>query len=188
MKELRATPGTILAASPELPDSNFSHAAVVVCEHTEEGAFGLVFNRPAGLAVSQLFPEHPLLHACSLPIFQGGPVGMNSAQFLHRAPEEIRGGLELAAGVYLGGDFESLASLLHEEPERAASQVRVLVGYSGWGPGQLDDELAGGSWLPALLDAEVLFGDGEESAWRAVIRSITGMDDLSRQPPDTSWN
>ena len=113
---------------------------------------------------------------------------MNSAQFLHRAPEEIRGGLELAAGVYLGGDFESLASLLHEEPERAASQVRVLVGYSGWGPGQLDDELAGGSWLPALLDAEVLFGDGEESAWRAVIRSITGMDDLSRQPPDTSWN
>ena len=188
MSELRASPGTVLAASPDLPDSNFSHTALVVCEHAAEGAFGLVFNRPAGIAVCQMFPEHPLLRSCQQPVFWGGPVGMDSAQFLHLVPEEIHGGEELAQGVYLGGDFEEFANLLHEDSERAMSAVRVFVGYSGWGESQLDAELAGGSWLPALLDPAVLFGGGEESAWRAVIRSISGMDGLSHQPPDSSWN
>jgi len=188
MSELRASPGTVLAASPDLPDSNFSHAALVVCEHAAEGAFGLVFNRPAEISVCQMFPEHPLLRACQQPVFWGGPVGMDSAQFLHRAPEEIHGGEELGQGVYLGGDFEELASLLHEDSDRVASVVRVFVGYSGWEGGQLDVELEGGSWLPALLDPAVLFGEGHEPAWRAVIRSVSGMGGLSHQPPDTSWN
>ena len=61
MSELRAVPGTVLAASPDLPDSSFSHATVLICEHAAEGAFGLVFNRPAGISLRQVFPEHPLL-------------------------------------------------------------------------------------------------------------------------------
>lgn len=188
MKDLRVTAGTVLAASPELPDSSFSHSAVLMCEHTEEGAFGLVFNRLAGLSVRQLFPEHPLLHSCTLPVYQGGPVGMDTAQFLHRRPDLISGGEELASGVFLGGDFDALSSLLLAEPASVSRDVRLLLGYSGWGPGQLDDELRGGSWLPAILSPEVLFGEGEESSWRAVIRSIEGLGGLSHQPPDSSWN
>ena len=188
MSELRAAPGTVLAASPDLPDSNFSHATLLICDHVAEGAFGLVFNRPAEITVCQVFPEHPLLHACEQPVYWGGPVGMDSAQFLHRIPEEIHGGEELADGVHLGGDFEQLVNLLHEEPDRVGKVVRVFVGYSGWDADQLDAELASGSWLPALLDPSVLFGEGDESAWRAVIRSITGMDGLSHQTPDSSWN
>ena len=84
--------------------------------------------------------------------------------------------------------FEALVNFLHSDLEGAASCIRLFVGYSGWGPGQLDDELRGGSWLPALLDPDVLFGEGEESTWRAVIRSIEGMDGLSHLPPDSSWN
>ena len=98
MSELRAAPGTVLAASPDLPDSNFSHSAILVCEHLAEGAFGLVFNRPAGIAVRQMFPEHPLLSACAHAVYWGGPVGMDNAQFLHRVPEEIHGGEELGSG------------------------------------------------------------------------------------------
>ena len=188
MKGLRVTAGTVLAASPELPDSSFSHSAVLMCEHTEEGAFGLVFNRLAGLSVRQLFPEHPLLHNCTLPVYQGGPVGMDTAQFLHRRPDLIPGGEELASGVFLGGDFDALSSLLLAEPVSVSKDVRLLIGYSGWGPGQLDDELRGGSWLPAILSPDVLFGVGEESSWRAVIRSIEGLGGLSHQPPDSSWN
>jgi putative transcriptional regulator len=188
VKELRVTPGTVLAASPELPDSSFSHSAILMCEHTEEGAFGLVFNRLAGLSVRELFPEHPLLHACTLPVYEGGPVGMDTAQFVHQRPDLIPGGEELANGVFLGGDFEALSSFLSTDSSSISDDVRLFVGYSGWGPGQLDDELRGGSWLPALLIPEVLFGEGEESSWRAVIRSIEGMDGLSHQPPDSSWN
>ena len=92
MSKLRAAPGTVLAASPDLPDSNFSHSAILVCEHLAEGAFGLVFNRPAGIAMRQVFPEHPLLNACGHAVHWGGPVGMDSAQFLHRVPDEIHGG------------------------------------------------------------------------------------------------
>jgi len=188
VKGLRVTAGTVLAASPELPDSSFSHSAVLMCEHTEEGAFGLVFNRLAGLSVRQLFPEHPLLHSCTLPVYQGGPVGMDTAQFLHRRPDLIPGGEELASGVFLGGDFDALSSLLLAEPVSVSKDVRLLIGYSGWGPGQLDDELRGGSWLPAILSPDVLFGEGEESSWRTVIRSIEGLGGLSHQPPDSSWN
>jgi len=188
VSELRASIGTVLAASPDLPDSNFSHTALVVCEHAAEGAFGIVFNRPTELSVSQLFVEHTLLSTCSQPVFWGGPVGMDGAQFLHRVPDEIHGGMELAAGVYLGGDLDELASLLHQDPERAARLTRVCLGHSGWGEGQLDSELATGSWLPAMLDPEMVFGAGDESAWRRVIRSISGLDGLSHQPPDSSWN
>lgn len=188
MSELRAVPGTVLAASPDLPDSSFSHATVLICEHAAEGAFGLVLNRPAGISLRQVFPEHPLLASSELTVFWGGPVGMDSAQFLHRVPDLIHGGEELAHGVHLGGDFEELASLIHEDPDRASASVRMFVGYSGWSDGQLDEELSSGSWLPAVLDPDVLFGEGEESAWRAVIRSISGMDGLSHQPPDSSWN
>ena len=188
MTELRAARGTVLAASPDLPDSSFSHSAILMCEHSTEGAFGLVFNRPAGLTLRQLFPEHPLLASSEHTVYWGGPVGMDSVQFLHRAPELIQGGEELASGVHLGGDFEQAALLIHDDPLRATSCVRVFVGYSGWGDGQLEGELSNGSWLPAVLDPSILFGEGEESTWRAVIRSINGLDGLSHQPPDSSWN
>lgn len=188
MKEMRAAPGTVLAAMPDLGDANFAHKALVIVEHSQEGAYGVVFNQPIDLMVGDLFAGHGVLKESEQQVFWGGPVGETEVQILHRVPEEIPGGRELGGGIFLGGDLEAFARISAAEPERVATLTRVCLGYSGWGAGQLDQELLTGSWLPALLDPEVLFGPGDESAWRRVIRSIDGMGGHSRQPPDPSWN
>ena len=189
MTELHAEPGSLLAASPDLRDPNFMHTVVLMCQHTDAGAFGLVVNRPSTLTVDVLLPEHPLLSSAAFPVHSGGPVGLDTLQFLHRVPTEIAGGVELAEGLYLGGELDSLAEYLAARGEEARSDVRLVIGYSGWSAGQLESELTHGSWLPARLDVEAVFLDDTTAAWRRVIRSIgsraAGLEDL---PPDVSWN
>ena len=190
--ELSVAPGTLLAAWPDLRDPNFMHSVVLMCQHGESGAYGLVVNRPTELTVADLFPEHALLGELAFPVHLGGPVDHETLQFVHRVPDEIPGGLELGDGVFLGGEFDALTRVLGANAEPSATDplpVRLLLGYSGWGAGQLEGELAGGSWVPAPLSVEAVFGDDTQAVWRAVVRS-TGPEGhrLESQPPDPSWN
>jgi putative transcriptional regulator len=187
--QLRTEPGSFLAASPDLLDPNFMHAVVLMCQHADDGAYGLVVNRASSVTVDLLLPDHPVLGGLAFPVHTGGPVGLDTLQFLHRAEDEIPGGLPLSGGLWLGGDLDALAQVLAADPERAAERVRLVVGYSGWGAGQLDGELASGSWLPASLATELVFATDQQAVWRRAVRSIggeaTGLADL---PPDVSWN
>jgi putative transcriptional regulator len=134
-------------------------------------------------------PEHPVLSTAPFPVHAGGPVGLDTLQFVHRVPTEIPGGLELGGGLYLGGELDALADFLAAHGDDAQQNVRLIVGYSGWGAGQLEGELALGSWLPAPLDVEALFLPDPHALWRRVVRSLgsetAGLEDL---PPDVSWN
>ena len=187
--ELRTAPGSLLAASPDLLDPNFMHALVLMCQHTDEGAYGLVVNRPADVTVDALLPDHPVLGGELFPVFTGGPVGLDTLQFLHRAGETIPGGLPLDDGLWLGGDLDALASVISEDPSGARRHVRLIVGYAGWGAGQLDAELATGSWLPTALSTELVFEEDQQGVWRRAVRSIGGeADGLADLPPDVSWN
>lgn len=187
--KLRAEPGTLLCASPDMLDPNFMHTVVLIAQHTEEGAYGLVVNRPAGLAVEALFPDHPLLGALSFPVHWGGPVSLDTLQYLHRVPDAVPGGFELGGGLFLGGDFEALARFLAAEGEAAAGRVRLLLGYSGWGTQQLDDELATGSWMPVPLVTDLAFGSDQQATWRRALGLLGDMgQDLAHRPPDLSWN
>lgn len=187
--QLRAEPGTLLAASPDLLDPNFTRTVVLMAQHSDEGAYGLVVNRAAGITLDAVFPEHPLLRELPFPLSWGGPVGLDTLQFLHRVPEIVPGGLELTGGVYFGGDFEALARYLHERREAARGSVRLLLGYAGWGKGQLDDELASGSWLPAPLVPDLVFGSERQAAWRRVLASIEADGKgPAGEPPDVRWN
>lgn len=170
-------------------DPNFMHSVVLMCRHDSEGAFGLVVNRPSPITVDRLLPEHPLLGKSSFPVHVGGPVGRDTLQFMHREPEIIHGGEHLAGEIFLGGELDAMADLIAIDEEEARAKLRLIVGYSGWGAGQLDAELATGSWLPAPLGTGFAFGEGDEAIWRRVVRSIGkrahGMENL---PPDVSWN
>jgi putative transcriptional regulator len=189
MSELRTEPGTVIAATPDMLDPNFMHAVVLMIQHTEQGAYGLVINRPASLTVDVLMPDHPLLGNEKFPIFTGGPVGLDTLQFVHRAGAEVPGGLDLGDGLYLGGELDALAQFIARSGERASESVRLIVGYSGWGAGQLEHELSSGAWLPAALDPSWIFHADPHATWRRVLRSLgreaAGLEDL---PPDVSWN
>lgn len=187
--ELLVDPGSVLAASPDLKDPNFMHTVVLMCQHTVDGALGLVINRPSGLTVDQLLPEHPLLARQKRGVFTGGPVGLNTLQFLHVLPQRIPGGIELGRGLWLGGELEALAAYLAEFAAEADRHVRLVVGYSGWSSGQLESELASGSWVPAPIEPAWVFEADPSTMWRRVLRSLgnetAGLEDL---PPDVSWN
>ena len=187
--ELRVPQGSFLAAWPDLLDPNFMHSVVLMCRHDEHGAFGLVTNQKTEFRVGQLFPEHPLLGELEHPVHLGGPVDHQSLQVVHCMPDELSGGEAISAELWFGAELDSLARFLSEEPERARACVRLFLGYSGWGAGQLDEELTSGSWVPAPLDPDVVFAGESFEAWRQVVRSagkdVEGLDQL---PPDPSWN
>ena len=188
VSDMKVAPGTFLVAGPELLDPNFMHAVVLMCQHSDQGAIGLVVNRMLPHTTAEAFPDHPLLGAVDMPIFQGGPVELDSMQFVHRAPDEIPGSVQLAEGLWWG-QAQSVADFLGRAGARAAESVRLFIGYSGWGAGQLEGELVGGVWLPAAGSADLVFEADRESMWRDVLRSLgDAAEGLSDQPPDPSWN
>jgi putative transcriptional regulator len=187
--DLRVEAGTLLAAWPDLMDPNFMHSVVLVCQHSEEGAYGLVTNRATQFKASDLLTDHPTLKESDFPVFLGGPVDHTTLQFLHTVPDEIPGGLCLDGKLWLGGELDALGRFVTHERARALGCVRVFLGYSGWGAGQLESELAIGSWIPAPPAMEAIFGEEGESTWRRVVRSIGRAGaDLENLPPDVSWN
>ncbi len=187
--ELRVEAGTLLAAWPDMLDPNFMHSVVLVCQHTDQGAYGLVTNRTTKFAIKDLLPNHPLLGDSGFPVHLGGPVDHTTMQFVHVVPDEIPGGVSLDGRLWLGGDLDALGRYVIENEKRARAKLRVFLGYSGWGAGQLDAELGVGSWLPAPPALDAIFGAPGEATWRAVVRSIgRETTELENQPPDVSWN
>ena len=187
--DLFSSSGSLLASAPDLLDPNFMHTVVLMCQHSADGAYGLVVNRPAKVSIDQLLPEHTILGRMKFPVYCGGPVGLDTLQFVHRYPKEIKGGVDLCDGLFLGGDLDEMAEFLASYPDEAVDGLRLVLGYSGWAAGQLEAELESGSWLPAPLLVDAIFEPSQETSWRTVVRSLgdetRGMEDL---PPDVSWN
>lgn len=193
---VRVERGTLLLSAPEMQDPNFMHTVVLMCQHTEDGAFGVVVNRPGEARVSEVLSEHPVASQLELTVRGGGPVGLDTLQILHRVPhddllemERSLHGLDLGDGMRLGADLDEIANYAKEKGS-ADSIVRFVVGYSGWGAGQLDDEIATGSWLPLRATQDLVFSnDTPEAVWRAAVARLGGGgSSLAHLPPDTSWN
>lgn len=188
--DLRVAPGTLLAASPGLRDPNFMHSLSVMFEHSEKGAFGLVVNKPSSLTLDRLLPEHPVFGSLALPIWWGGPVGNDTLQVLHRDPELADEGHPIGAGLRLGVHLSRLETLVLDlEPRETLERFRFVLGYAGWGAGQLERELAEGSWLPVSLDPELVFGYEQEPVWQSAVRSLgCEGEGLAVMPPELGWN
>lgn len=188
-RDLRVEPGALLAAWPDLRDPNFMHRVVVMCQHGAAGAFGLVTNQISGYTTRDLLSEHPVLGRVPFPVHLGGPVDHSRVEFLHTVPDEIPSGECLDGKLWFGGELEALARYVAKDQASAERRVRIFVGYSGWDAGQLDTEIAVGSWIVAPADLESVFGEEGEETWRRVVRSV-GREgrDLLNHPPDVSWN
>jgi putative transcriptional regulator len=175
--------GKLLIASPSLLDPNFRRTVVLVTEHSEEGAAGLVINRPSESAVSELVPQLEPLVDYGDQIWVGGPVQPNAVLVLGEFLD-----LEEAAVPLFGSlGFPSL-----DDPDEVipvTTRRRVFAGYAGWGAGQLEDELARDDWIVEPAQADDPFTDAPEDLWAEVLRRKGGVYELvARMPDDPSVN
>jgi putative transcriptional regulator len=169
MSDTSITP-SLLLSMPQLDDPNFGRTVVLLCEFAAEGAFGLVINRPTefpAASVVQLDP--PVLAANDLPLWIGGPVEPERGWILLTDTRDDEDARELAPGLFLSASPNVLRRVLESSMPPPA---RVIAGYAGWGPGQLDEELSQSSWLMADVDPEFLFNTPPAQLWEAAIRRL----------------
>jgi len=157
---------------PQLLDPNFKRAVVLLVHHDDEGTFGLVVNRVAEITVDALCDDLDIdwNGGRKTRLSWGGPVQPNTGWLIFGdgGSQEIEDANELVPGLSVAGSLETLRKIAGHPPER----VRMLLGYAGWGPHQLEDELAQGAWLVAPACAEVVFGVEPEAMWEHVVRSL----------------
>lgn len=186
MSDLFLERGKILLAEPFMVDPNFKRAAVLLCEHNKEaGSVGFILNRPLQTKIDELIDDFPDFDS---EVYFGGPVQVDSVHYLHSAGNLLVDSVEVAKGVYWGGDFEKLKFLIHSELIKP-NQIRFFVGYAGWSDGQLLDEMGYGSWLLANMDANYLFNLKPEVLWQSIMADKgNAFTVIAQVPEDYTWN
>ncbi|GJL52506.1 MAG: UPF0301 protein [Nitrospirales bacterium] len=162
--------GVFLIATPSLRDPNFRQTVILLCEHGHEGALGVVINRPTEINITEVLPQIPIIEGQRHHVFTGGPVQKNSLLILYRVPEEPSDTHHVVDGVYLGGNVQTLERILEQPSNNEA--FRAFMGYSGWAPGQLENEMQTGSWLTLPADPTWVFEKDPAVLWGEIIQSL----------------
>lgn len=159
----------LLLSMPQMQDENFDRTVVLLCDHTADGAFGLVLNRPTTVAAAEAVAFDPPLSTTTGPLlWTGGPVEPQRGWILLAESLEEAAETQVAPGLFLSTSIELLRRVIQQMPARA----RVLTGYAGWGPGQLDHELAASAWLTVDVDTALIFDTPADQMWDAAIRRL----------------
>lgn len=156
--------GTILISAPLLDDPYFEQVVIFIAEHNEKGALGFVVN--------QLFPRKfnelvEFKQSLPFPLYAGGPVEKEGIFFIHRRPDLIAAGKQVAKTVYWGGDFQQAVRHINDQSVTAAD-IRLFIGYSGWDDQQLEEEIAEGSWLVVEASIETIFSTDVTLLWETL--------------------
>ncbi len=165
-----------LIAMPGLADPNFSHAVAYICEHTKEGAMGIVINRPSELTLGEVL-EHIGIDPSprvdlSASIYEGGPVQPEHGFVVHAPVGAWDSSLKVTDDIAVTTSRDVLSAIAHGEgPKRHL----FALGYAGWGAGQLEDEIANNAWLSGPADPAILFETGPEQRWTAAA-ALLGVD------------
>lgn len=180
MNEQLLAPGLLLA-SPRLGDPNFDHTVVLLGHHDAKGALGWVINGQPLMTVRELLVSSGLWTRGKdlppSPSFDrlarvGGPVDPVTGWLLYRESHEAMANeLPLGPSLTVSGDTDSLLSVMRGE---GPNEFRMVIGYSGWGPGQLETEIREGAWLPAPLDPALVFDTPSHSVWQEAYQRAVG--------------
>jgi putative transcriptional regulator len=161
---------TLLLSMPQLQDPNFARTVVLLCDYVPEGAFGLVLNRPTEMPASTMVRlDPPVGSGNSLPLHVGGPVEPERGWILLSDQPDGAEYRTIRDGLYLSTSPEVLRKVLESSPPPRA---RILAGYAGWGPGQLDQELAQSAWLMGDVDLDLVFDVDPSAMWEMAIRRL----------------
>lgn len=165
-----------LIAMPALSDPNFHHTATFICEHNENGALGLVINRPMELHLSDIL-EHMNIETshtdiASMPVFMGGPVQNDHGFVLHEPMGDWEATLRVSDQTGITSSRDILDAIARGEgPEKTF----ITLGYAGWGAGQLEEELASNAWLSGPANTSIVFNTPYEQRWQAAA-ALLGVD------------
>jgi putative transcriptional regulator len=176
--------GQLLLASPSLLDPNFARTVVLIGVHSEEGAMGVVLNRPSAVTIGEAAPVLSDAIEEDEQVFVGGPVQPNSIVFLGEFLDPSPAGLLVLGRIGFPAPEAGIEELIV-----ATSRRRVFAGYAGWGRGQLEQELDGGDWIAQMALPEDIFSDSPEELWADVLTRKGGSYALiARMPLDPSVN
>ena len=159
-----------LIAIPQMGDPNFARSVVLLLHHGQDGALGLVINAPTAMTLGAFAKEHSLpCHSANKdrPIFRGGPVEPTRGWILH-GDEAVAEKQDVLAGLCVSGSIGTLNGLLAD----GSQPLRLMLGYAGWGAGQLESEMERGSWITVEASAKHVLETPPEKCWDAVLREM----------------
>ena len=165
-----------LIAMPALHDPNFDHTVTYICEHNEEGAMGILINRTMSLTMAEVLQQmniEPSSHFdTAMKIHEGGPVQQEHGFVVHSPVGAWQASLQVGEDIALTTSSDILSAIAHGEGPK---QYLIALGYAGWGPGQLEQELADNAWLSGPADKRILFELPLEERWAAAA-ALLGVD------------
>ncbi len=165
--------GQLLIATPSMQNPHFAGCIICVCAHSEEGAMGLVLNRPMeGLSFDDLLKQldlAPVPAQRSIRLHQGGPVEGGRGFVLHTNDWSSEGSLQVGGDLALTASVDILKAIASGGGPRLGL---LALGYAGWGPGQLESEIEANAWLSVSPDEALLFGDAHDAKWRQAFAKL----------------
>jgi putative transcriptional regulator len=158
---------------PQLADPNFSRSVVLMIEHSEQGSFGLVINHPSPIKASELLDslEMSWQGEDNAVVWAGGPVSPSTGWVLHEpvgSAQPGQGTIAITSSILLSTSPDRLREIASSPPRN----IRLLLGYSGWGPGQLAAEMARGAWLHTAAEPGLVFETPADAIWETAMRSL----------------
>lgn len=185
-KNVKPEKGGLLISEPFLPDPNFERTVVLLCEHNEDGSVGFVLNKPSILKFDEAVED---VNDFSPTLYVGGPVQQDTLHFIHRTPDDLEGSIQVTDEIFWGGNYEQLITMINTRtivPE----DFKFFLGYSGWAPGQLDEELKQKSWIVINnATAEEVFDIEPKILWKEVLTKLGGkFKIISNFPVDPRMN
>ena len=167
----------MLIAMPNMGDPRFDRSVVFLCAHDEDHAMGVIVNKPLDdIELSELLEQleiAPQENADETPVFFGGPVQTERGLVLHTLDYKIDATLTLSNKLGLTASRDILVDIAGEKPQRPAPRRYLLaIGHAGWGPGQLEEEIAMNAWAHCEPDEEIIFNGAKEALWKRALAKL----------------
>ncbi len=158
----------LLIAGANMMDPNFSRTITLLCDHRREGSFGLVLNQRLNLKLSDIVPS---IKNWDATLYRGGPVQNDTLHFIHRCEKLDISSQEIAQNIFWGGDFIKLNEILAKKKHSLAN-FRFFLGYTGWGEGQLMNEIKEESWYLRSAKEKLVFFNDTTNHWRSIFKTM----------------
>ena len=166
--KLKATQGRFLISEPFSNDFFFKRSVVLLGEHNEEGSFGLIINKSVDYKLEEVTDDFPKFDT---KVYLGGPVKTDSLFFIHTLGDKIPNAMRIFKNIYWGGDIEVVKELILVNliPQNS---IRFFIGYSGWKPNQLDEELQRDSWIVSEANTQLVMKQNVDNLWKDAVRKL----------------